>query len=92
MQRQTQIIVVIYSVGIKPGGNHRNFNLPFFQAFILHRPKNNLGLAVNGLGDDFGGILDLEHSEVFAACNREEDAFGAGNRNIEKRRVDGGLG
>lgn len=52
-------------------GNDGDLDLVFLELVVADRTEYDLGFWVDGLSDDFGGVLDLEHSEIFATCNGE---------------------
>ena len=43
------------------GSDDRDLDLIFLELVIADSTKDDLGLWIDGLGDDFGGVLDLEH-------------------------------
>ena len=74
------------------GGDDGDLDLVLLELVVAHGSEDDLGFGVDGLGDDLGGVLDLEHCQVLAAGDREQDALGSGDRNIEEWRIDGGAG
>ncbi len=68
----------------------RDAHLALLERFVGDRAEDDLRVRIDGLGDDGGRILDLEHAQVVSAGDREEDALGSGDRDLEERRIDGG--
>ena len=68
--------------GIEAGGDDGNNNLAL-QVRVDGGAKDNIGVAVGGGRNSFGGGVNFVHRHVHTADDVEQDAAGAINRNLQ---------
>jgi len=62
------------------------------QGAVDHVSDDDVGLGVDGLAHQVGGLVHLEQAQVGAALEEEQHAVGAVDRGLQQRRGDGLLG
>src|SRR5579872_1480869 len=58
------------------------------QPLVDRRAEDDLGIRVDGLADELGGFVRLEHGQIWAAIDVEDDAAGAVDRGLQQRAGD----
>src|SRR6478735_9328184 len=76
---------------VEAGRDHGHPNL-VAEGVVDRRPEDDVGLGVRRLGDQGGGLVDLEQAEVRATGDREQHAVRAVDAGLEQRAGDRHLG
>ena len=78
-------------LGVEAGGDDRHPHL-VSQGTVDHVSDDDVGLGVDGLAHQVGGLVHLEQTQVGTALEEEQHAVGAVDRGLQQRRGDGLLG
>ncbi len=76
---------------VEAGGDDRHPHL-VTQGVVDDGAEDDVGVGVRGVGDQRGGLVDLEQAEVRPAGDRQQHAVRALHRGLEQRAGDGLLG
>ena len=68
-----------------PGGDQRDLHLSRCVAWVDHRAENDLRVGIDCFGDNVGGFIDLEDTQIFAAGDVQQHALRAIDRDLQQR-------